>query len=797
MGEKRKKNPVLAAWAGQRGGLFPYLLPLLLFLALTASSGGFSVVMVSVLLAFVLGREPVSLLGQRAGMTALAVVVYCAVCLCSGLWSHFGSYAGKESVKTLIALSVFGIVLAQVRTNGLRRLLWALEGVLAVVALLCIDGSCWQVLCSVFSYVMELFGSVYPLSRMGYEVGVRITGIYSNGNVSAGILAFGLVIGLYLFRTEEGEKGRFFAGLALGVQALAFFLSFSLGAMGAFALTCLVYLLCEGKEGRLSLFLLMVESVLVTILCAFLAYPMLGEMTPVPLLLAVLCGVGIWALDRFAGRRLAGKLEGKEKQVSIAIAALLALMAVYAVLAMKVTGPVELPQGALSRAVALEAGDYTVTAEGADPQVTIYSQNDQQLMMHTRTGLYEGPLSKAAFSVPEDSKVVWLAMKGEGVLDQVTLSDGTKVPLGYKLLPGFAANRLQALWANQNFIQRLVFFRDGIELWSHSPLFGWGIGGVEGQLTSVQDFYYESKYIHNHFIQIMDEAGVVGLAAFLFLLGSALWLLLKSRKGERDPMFAMLAACMTMMVGHSMTEVVWSTQMYQVLVFVLLAVLIIRFQEPKPESQKTQRQGRTAMAALCAVAVVFGALQGGTVLAAVQYDRLDLENIQPEEFLSAMGRMDVLDVYNDMDYKVNRMGNALRLGEGSISARCAFDLMSTKEFDSCYYAAAYYYLPLMHLDGFFLATRTGIEQEASNPDAWNSVFNLYRQAAVQMSPETAGDFAAGVNAVGDWLEDFNVDRMGPIYLNGENQEFLNCVRAVRQEGLAGEAAYEALLAGAA
>ena len=196
MGEKRKKNPVLAAWAGRRGGLFPYLLPLLLFLALTASSGGFSVVMVAVLLAFVLGREPVSLLGQRAGMTALAVVVYCAVCLCSGLWSHFGSYAGKESVKTLIALSVFGIVLAQVRTDGLRRLLWELEGVLAVVGLLCIDGSCWQVLCSLFSALMEFCGSGYPLSRMGYEVGVRITGIYSNANVSAGLLAFGLIVGL-------------------------------------------------------------------------------------------------------------------------------------------------------------------------------------------------------------------------------------------------------------------------------------------------------------------------------------------------------------------------------------------------------------------------------------------------------------------------------------------------------------------------------------------------------------------------------------------------------------------------
>jgi len=464
LNKRLKKSERFDIWSQRCGAVFPYFLPLLLFLALTASSGGFSVVMVLIMGAFVLGREPMGMLARRTNPVSVSVVVYCAVCLCSGLWSHFGSYAGNESVKTLIALAVFGIVLARVREDGLYWLLWAVEIVLAVVAILCIDGSCWQMLCSVFSTLMEAFGSVYPLSRMGYETGVRITGIYSNGNVTAGILAFGLIIGLYLFRTEESEKGRFFAGLALGIQALAFFLSFSLGAMGAFALTCLVYLLCEKKEDRLSLFLLMVESVLVTLLCAFATYPMLGGMTPVPLLLAALCGVGIWALERFVGSRLAKVLEGKEKAVTIAIAGMAVLMVIYAVLAMKVTGPIQLPEETLSRAVALEAGEYTVTVEGADPQVTITCQNDQQLMMHTRTGLYKGPLSKATFAVPEDAKVVWFAMKGEGTLEQVLLSDGTKVPLGYKLLPGFAANRLQALWANQNFIQRLVFFRDGIEL---------------------------------------------------------------------------------------------------------------------------------------------------------------------------------------------------------------------------------------------------------------------------------------------------------------------------------------------
>ena len=247
-------------------------------------------------------------------------------------------------------------------------------------------------------------------------------------------------------------------------------------------------------------------------------------------LLAFVCGGIIWALERFVGSRVSASLAKRGKTVAVIGGALVALLAVYVVLAFNVTGGTTLNGvDKLSRAVYPAPGDYTVSVEGAiDPQVRIYTQNEAQLMMHQETTLYKGVLSEAVFTVPEDSRVVWFVLSGDGDLDAVTLSDGTELPLGYKLLPAFAANRLQGLKANQNFIQRLVFFEDGMKLWKKSPIIGWGIGGVEGQLTSVQSFYYESKYIHNHFIQILDEAGVVGFVSFLMLLGSAVWLVLSA-----------------------------------------------------------------------------------------------------------------------------------------------------------------------------------------------------------------------------------------------------------------------------
>ena len=800
MGKSRNRGQAVAL--DRRGDWFAVGLPVILFLSLTAISGQFAIGFAVLALLLAVGKEPMALLRQRTGLLMAGVAVYSGVYLCSGLWSHFGAYAREESIKALVALVLFSLLLVRVRADGVRRLLWSLNGVLALVGLLCVDGSSWKMLSGLFSKLMGLFASVYDPASMGYEVGVRITGIYANANVSAGILAFGLILSLYLLQTEERERGRMWAGLALGIQALAFFLSFSMGAMGAFAVTCLVYLICVGKEGRLRLFLLMVESVLVTLVCAFAAYPLLGSegaMSLVPVVLAPVCGLAIWALDRFAGLRLAAALEGRGKAVGIAIAALVALLAVYAVAAMNVTGGTSLSAGtSLSRAVALEPGDYRVEEVSCENeiQVQIYSQNDQELMMHTRTYLYKGTLEQASFTVPEDSRAVWFVMKGEGDLDRVVLSDGTQVPLGYPLLPGFAANRLQALWANQNFIQRLVFFQDGLKLWSQSPLIGWGAGGVEGQLTAVQSFYYESKYIHNHFIQIMDEAGLLGLAAFLFLLGGAIWTLIRGWRRERDPFLPMLAACLTMMISHSLTEVVWSTQMYQVVAFTLFAALIIRLSQPAPAAQEAQSartlprwQVRVAAGSLCGITAVFALFQAGSLLAAYRFDSLSANVASSELFVSRLGTVDLLEVYDDTPYKATRMANALQLGQAELAARCAQELLAKEEFDACYYTAAYYYLPLKQLPEFFQATHTGLKQEASNPDAWNSAFNLYRQAYAQLDAEDMTDYLSGICQTGDWLEEFNQGRMEQITLSEANQNFLEVARLAISTGSVGEREY--------
>ena len=303
MAKKQPQAP--SAFAGMQRRLdavFPWLIPFLLFFAVTGTSRLLAVVLAAAALIFSLGRAPVQSLRERLSPLTISVFAYALICLLSGLWCHFGAYAARESGKTLAALALFALLVTRLRREHLRLVLQIFSGVLTLIAILCIDASSLQLLARGFIALMAPLGVVYSLDTMGYEAGTRITGIFSNANVSAGLLALGLVVGLYLLRTAVSRREQVLTALALGIQSLAFFLSFSMGAMASFAVTCVVYLLASAKGTRLSLFLLMLECVAATVACSFAATPFLGTVSPVPLLAAVVCGSIIWGLDAVCGR---------------------------------------------------------------------------------------------------------------------------------------------------------------------------------------------------------------------------------------------------------------------------------------------------------------------------------------------------------------------------------------------------------------------------------------------------------------------------------------------------------------
>lgn len=581
----------------------------------------FSVTETSGALCFLLGAGAVAaaaFFGDRApkerfGLQALFVLAYVALSGASCFWAVSGQLALWDFLRLLPALFVYWAVIWFSGRGEYRGFTAAaaLSALSAVISFLSIDAVGTRWFSGAFQHLTGLFTNEFG-STTGLEVGTRITSLTENPNVYAGIAGVGVLLGLSLALSARGRGERRFHLCCLALNALGFVLVFSVGAAGYIIPAFLVFLLFLKKEDRAAGAVLMVETLVVTMLGVAAVYLAVFDGTKqfsiVPLAAMVLCCAALCVLEQFAAPRAASAIAAHPKAALVAVAALAALLAVYAAAAMNVTGSASLiPGETLRRAAALPAGEYTLSVDGAaTAQVRIVSQNEKDLIMHTETVLYSGGADGAAFSVPEDSEAVWFrfTIPEGGELTAASYSgaaDGS-LKLGYKLLPGFIANRLQGLWANENAVQRVQFWRDGLKLWRQHPIFGNGMAAMEVGVFSVELFYYETKYAHNHFVQCLMDTGVAGLALFVGILALSAVLFWKGRRSkEPSPLLPALGAALVFMVLQATMQVDFSTHSFLMVAFGVFALLNVagtelaepeRTQIPVPRAMEAPRKGK-------------------------------------------------------------------------------------------------------------------------------------------------------------------------------------------------------------
>lgn len=273
----------------------------------------------------------------------------------------------------------------------------------------------------------------------------------------------------------------------------------------------MVYLFAAGKGARLPLFFLMLETAICTVALSMLAMRALGSASLLPDLLTLVCGVPVLFLDLLLGRYLSRALEGKGKAIAAVCCILVVAIIAYLVAAVNLTGAYTFnDSGLLFRTVSLAPGDYTLTLDSSDEvKVTVYTQSKEEEIAGTSTTLYSGAPEEAAFTVTGEEEIHFRFDAASGTeLRSVTLSDGTSLKLNYRLLPSFVVDRLQgSLLSDSSTWMRLQYDIDGLKLFMQRPLLGYGLGGTEAWLGSVQPYYYESAYVHNHLIQAADDMG--------------------------------------------------------------------------------------------------------------------------------------------------------------------------------------------------------------------------------------------------------------------------------------------------
>ena len=691
----------------------------------------------------------------RGGVKAFALLfaAYLLWMAASILWASTGKFFLREFSKQLFALPlvVFLLFFLPGEEAPIRKVLLTLSSIGGVLALLSVDNAS----IGLSHGLLGLFNGFFSADT-GFESGTRLTGILANGNISAGLLALCLFFSFYLLESAETRFQRGYAAVCASFQAFVFLLNFSMGATGFFAVSLIIYLICAG-ESRLSAFLRMLEVAIPTAIAAFLSFRYFeseGGALAIPLAAMLLDGAVVALLEFFLFPRVQGVLKGRSRITGILIGCAVLVIAVYLALGFLLGGGVTLSPGeTLRRSSYPGSGDWTlaVTEEGGT-DVYIASQNEQEIIMHTETALYSGPADGAAFTVPEDSRVVYLTFSApEGAaIASATLSGSREIAvrLGYPLLPGFIANRLQGLRVNQNAIQRAAFFRDGMKVFRDRPVLGGGLGSFESLLFGYQDFYYETKYVHNHYIQVLLDEGIIGFILYLALLVWTLATLWRARKKDAPfrSLYPALCAAFAMIVLHTSMEVVMSVSVYPPFAYTVMALIALCW----GRSLSKRLWALISAAVPAAVSLVYTLLIVLNLQATASVSDSSSSYVRFFSALESAAKIDVFEKNDWMASYVNAVGE-LGLAEYRGKAdRYAARLMDIPS-NSLHQYLIRYYLSFGEVSSAYAAADRGTDYASADSRVWNSYFALFSDACAS-HPELRQEVLGAVSALNRKLQ---------------------------------------------
>lgn len=715
---------------------------------------------------------------------AFAIFAYILLAGISTLYAKSGKFAIAEFACLLISFAILMAIVLYAKESklSLRRTAAVLACAAAPVGILSIDAASSNILMRPFRALMEAVGPGY--NETGATFYSRLNTIFGNPNTYAGLMSIACLLSLWLVLSSETRRQKVLCTILLMINAVSYLLAFSMGSLGVFVVACLLMLALSPKENRTGLFLLLVQTAAVALIVGAVSVKGFGDTvtgSPLPLIMLVVGCVLACVLEVYAREKVTAALAGKGKLMIGIIAGIIVVGIVYLIAALNVTGSYTFgTEGDFRRTANLSAGDYTLTMQTSAPvQVRVAYKNTNNLIQNNETDLASGSSdAPVTFTVPDDSELVffYFSCSEPGVTMENASYTGAQdgsIKLGYKLLPAFIADRIQDLSANGNVVQRRVYWQDAIKLWLTSPVFGRGLGGFENGVVSVQDYYYETKYAHNHYVEALCDLGVLGLAAFLAILGTAVWALVKSRK-EKPLAVMLLAACVLQMFGQAVTDVIWSVGACLPMFFAVLALVVLYCGDSLRLKLPQKSAGGAVRWPVTAFSAIFVVLIGLNLIAQTIFTGDDLT-------IDDLKTCASIDLFEKNDYKLSYLlsgGN-----EAGVADQYAADLANT-ESNSITIPLAQYYVSAGQIDQALNILDQGIAYMRADAEVWQQMFDLYESiinpvgqlSGVQLLLDDTY-IQRMVNGY-DRLCQTNADQLDDVVLTAKNTAFLNRLLAV-------------------
>lgn len=351
-----------------------------------------------------------------------------------------------------------------------------------------------------------------------------------------------------------------------------------------------------------------------------------------------------------------------------------------------------------------------------------------------------------------------------------------------------------------------MFYGDGLRLFRKHPLLGNGVGSFETGVTSVQDFYYETKYVHNHYIQILVEDGIIGLFCYA---GALFWLaalLVKIRKTEMEKakrlLFSALASALAMAVLHAAFEVSLSSLTFLCMMYAAFGLLVLLYEEPfirewksaqkitgplaEQISQENEKTGRLSANMLRVAGVVFTAVYTVTIVCNLYANYLIRRPVHSADaFLHNAEMAAGLDIYERNDIKLSYLYVVVQeqaMAHLSKANEYA-DQLLLEQSNALPASLTAYYVQTGQYHEAIRAAMAGAVCSSSDPGVWNACALLLRQAFLDGAESVLlTDGRLLIPELGEYARMWrqrNETAMEPLDLDESNVEFFLIVEQLQ------------------
>ncbi|HZK71110.1 MAG TPA: O-antigen ligase family protein, partial [Clostridia bacterium] len=471
-----------------------------------------------------------------------------------------------------------------------------------------------------------------------------------------------------------------------------------------------------------------------------------GLIAMLPLASLIIMGCSLAFVLNFAEKFSLKVAALNGKHILILVLTFIVIISTFIVAALNISKPYsyDASNPGLRRSVALEAGEYELNIKTSDlsllSNVTIHSQSYYQASTGNITSLFNGPIedNTTNFTVPDDSNICFIYIHAtEGAtITKLTILDMhnhvvKKVKPDYLFVPSFMVNRLQGIMVNSNAALRITLFQDGMKIAAMSPLIGHGPGAFESNLLSVQAFKFETRSAHNHYIQTLDEVGIIGLLAFISIfLFSYIILIRKFRSAENRLLYGTLFSMLIMITLHNAVEVNFIYGVYNIIAFMVFAIISAEFGQRKLTSKELKQYmpipklAKYLTLGICVLALLINIGQFASIQnvkkASVAGDTL--------KFLDALSLGTMLDFSNDASYKTSFL-NAFSTGLPEKYQEQANDYASDIEKHNSFSSLSElvnYYIKTGNNEKAYQTLNNRQKLLRYDTDSWNATFDFYR-----------------------------------------------------------------------